>query len=63
MPVSGNDFLAVTVNLTKSSETLIVSQSNQEFGTTASFNVEAQTTLSFQIDPTGFMADFNEIKL
>ena len=46
-----------------SSETLVANQPEQQFGTTATFNLGDSTTLTFLIDPTGFEARFDGIKL
>jgi len=61
-PSSGDNFLAVSVDIESSSETLIISQADQQFDTTASFNIGDEVSLTFNIDPTGFNANFSGSK-
>ena len=62
-PIDGNSFLGVTVDIEAISATQVVSQDNQQFGTTVTFNVGTQTTLTFNIDPAGFNANFTGTQL
>lgn len=61
-PSTGDSFLGVSVDLESTSETLIINQANQQFDTTASFNLNEEVTLNFNIDPTGFNANFTGTK-